>query len=193
MQQPVVPVLPDRPRRRLPSATLLVALAALVVSLVSLGVVLFTSHDSGSACGGTEYRVIGAAQFPGSWHPVSLGYLGPMSSALLLQATSGTPAVPSPNGPAQLSLTVTCFGSSAADVMRGYHVVPPVAANPIPAPRLGDDALAFELNAATSAFQYSIIVRRGGLVASVLGSAQMPESEVQAVAAAIDRAMLATK
>lgn len=195
MQQPVVPVLPERPRRRLPSATFLVALAALAVSLVSLGVTVGASHSGGSkdtTCGGSEYRVIGAAQLPVPWHLVSQSYLGPASFATVMQGTAGAAATPGPNPIPQLSVSVTCFGSGAADVMREYHTVPPVDASPIPAPTLGDDALAFEVHVETFGSQYFIFVRRGNLVASIAGMVQVTEAQVQAVAAAIDRAMRET-
>ena len=66
-------------------------------------------------------------------------------------------------------------------------------ARPIEAPVLGDDALAFELNAETSFAQYVLYVRRGGLMAGLTNIGQLPETDVTAVAAAIDRAMAQTR
>lgn len=152
------------------------ALAALAVFLVSLGVTVGASRTPSNdpTCRGTEYRVLTAAQLPSPWRLISQSYLGPMSYATVEQDTGDATATLGPNPIPQLSVSVTCYGSSAADVMREYHVVPPVDASPIPAPTLGDEALAFELNPETSVFQYFIFVRRGDLVASITGMGQVP-------------------
>ncbi len=120
-----------------------------------------------------------------------------MSYALLQQDTSALPSGEGPGQMAGLSVNVACFGSTAADVMREYRAAPPMlGASPIPAPSIGDEAVAFELNAETSAAQYFVYVRRGGLVATVatgVGPTQLPEADILAVAAAIDRAMATTR
>ena len=196
VEQPLVPVVPNRAPRRLPSATFVVALAALAVSFVSLGVTL-SSSGSGSTCGGSEYRVIRAEQLPPVWRVVTVSDLGPMSYALLQQDTSALPPGEGPGQMAGLSVNVACFGSTAADVMREYRTAPPMlGASPIPAPSIGDDAVAFELNAETSAAQYFVYFRRGGPVATVATGVcptQPPEADILAVAAAIDRAMATTR
>ena len=198
VEQPLVPVVPNRAPRRLPSATFLVALAALAVSFASLAVTLSGGGSSGSTCGGSEYRVIRAAQLPPSWRVLTVSDLGPMSYALLQQDTSAQSPGQGPGQMAGLSVSVTCFGGTAVDVMREYRAAPPVVGDsPIPAPTaLGDDAVAFELNAETSAAQYFVYFRRGGLVATVatgVGPAQPPEADILSVAAAIDRAMATTR
>lgn len=187
MQQPVVPVVPPRAERRLPSATFLVALLALLVALVNVEMTLAGGHNS-SPCGDAEIRVVSAASFPAPWHLASMSYLSTAGYGTLLH---GDGAATSVSSAGQLDVSVACLGSAAADVMREYRAVPPVNATSIPAPLLGDDALAFE-NAAGGAPQFFVFVRRGGLVASVTSVGDVPETQVAQVSAALDRAMAQT-
>ena len=68
-------------------------------------------------------RVEGTAGGPRYPRVATLSYLSSVSCGALLRA-SGTPSNPGPHQPSGISVSVTCFGSGAVDVMCEYRVVP---------------------------------------------------------------------
>ena len=176
------------PLRRAVIVTAILSVVATLVAVGALVVVLVRGTDTGQA-GSNACRTVAwnalpnAAALPSGWAIASTRFL--------VDIMTTTVVGPTPSGSTQALATfvsVSCYGTDAQLALaRDHEAALGAGATDVSLPKLGDESLAVT---STRTGSTTIHIRRGILVADVEAATSLDQAVLQAVAGAVDRAMV---
>jgi hypothetical protein len=177
--------------RRAVIATLILSVVAMLISVGALAVVL-TRGTNTAQTGGADPNACRTAAWgavpsvtalPPGWAIASTRFfVDNLSTQLVGPVPSG-----STEGTAAF-VSVSCYGSDAALALaRSHEAALAAGATDISFPRLGDESLAITSSLTGSTIAY---IRRGVLVADVTAPTSLDPTAFQAIAGAVDAAMI---
>lgn len=182
------PAGPGAPLRRTVIVTAILSVVATLVAVGALAVVLTRGTDTGqagpNACRTAAWNAIpDVAALPSGWAIAS--------SRFLVNIMTTTVVGPTPSGSTQgpaAFVSVSCYGTDAQLALaRDHEAALGAGATDVSLPPLGDEWLAVTSTRTSSTTVY---IRRGILVADITASTSLDQAALQAVAGAVDRAMV---
>jgi hypothetical protein len=181
------------PLRRAVILAAILSVVATAVAIGALAVVLTRGTDTGptgqadpNACRTVAWNALpSVSALPPGWAIASSRFLvGILTTTLVGPVPSG-----STQGPAAF-VSVSCYGTDAALVIARDHEAAlgdGAGATDVSFPKLGDESLAVTSTRTSSTTVY---IRRGVLVADITAATSLDQAALQAVAGAVDGAML---
>ena len=176
------------PLRRAVIVTAILSVVATLVAVGTLAAVLVRGTDTGQA-GSNACRTVAwnalpnAAALPSGWAIASTRFLVDIMTTTVVGPTPSG----STQGPAAF-VSVSCFGTDAhLALAREHEAALGAGATDVGLAQLGDESLAVT---STRTGSTTIHIRRGILVADVEAATSLDQAVLQAVAGAVDRAMV---
>ena len=176
------------PLRRTVIVAAILSVVAMLVAVGALAVVLVRGTDTGqagsNACRTVTWNALpDVTALPSGWAIASTRFL--------VDIMTTTVVGPTPSGSTQALATfvsVSCYGTDAQLALaRDHEAALGAGATDVSLPKLGDESLAVT---STRTGSTTIHIRRGILVADVEAATSLDQAVLQAVAGAVDRAMV---
>jgi len=188
------PAVPSAPLRRAVIVTAILSVVATLLAVGALAVVLTRGTDTSptgqagqadaTACRTVTWNALpDVAALPSGWAIASTRFL--------VDIMTTTVVGPTPSGSTQglaVFVSVSCFGTDARLALaRDHEAALGAGGTDVGLPQLGDESLAVT---STLTGSTTIYIRRGILVADITAATSLDQAVLQAVAGAVDHAMV---